>query len=87
MVLLEFLCGSGTTRKKIPVHEEDLQELANMHERVNINLALCGSLFSRYRNASMGAMTEFFAQSKELDEIVNRQLGEIEQALTQALGE
>jgi hypothetical protein len=32
-------------------------------------------------------MTEFFAQSKELDEIVNRQLGEIEQALTQALGE
>jgi len=40
--------------EEIPVHEEDLQELANMHECVNINLALCGSLFSRYRNASMG---------------------------------
>ena len=42
--------------EEIPVHEEDLQALASIHERVNMNFALCGSLFSGYRNAndSMG---------------------------------
>ena len=73
--------------EEIPVDEEDLQALAYMHERVNMNLALCGSLFSRYRNASIGATDELFAQSKQLAEIVDGQLGEIEQVLKQALAE
>jgi hypothetical protein len=74
-------------QEEIPVDEEDLQGLGDMHERVNMNLALCGSLFSRYRNASIGAMTEFLDQSKQLGEIVDGQLGGIEQTLRQALGE
>jgi hypothetical protein len=32
-------------------------------------------------------MTEFFDNSKQLDEIIDPQLGEIEQVLTETLGE
>jgi len=77
--------------EEIPVHEEDLQALASIHERVNMNFALYGSLFSGYRNAndSMGgaAMSKFIDQSKKLDETIDHQLGEIEQVLGQMLGE
>jgi hypothetical protein len=73
--------------EEIPVTEGDLQALASMHERVNMNLALWGSFFSRYRDASMGAMSECVDNSKQLDEIIDRQLEEIEQILSEALGE
>jgi hypothetical protein len=72
---------------EIPVNEEDLQALVSMHESVNMNFALCGSTFSRYRNAPMGAMTEFIDATKTLDVVIDRQLGEIEQILGAALGE
>ena len=73
--------------KEIPVNEEDLQGLASMHESVNMNFALCGSTFSRYRNAPMGAMSEFIDAAKKVDELVDLQLGEIERVLGEALGE
>jgi hypothetical protein len=73
--------------EEIPVNQEDLQELASMHESVNMIFALCGSTFSRYRNAPMGAMGEFMDAAKKVDELVDLQLGEIERVLHEALGE
>jgi hypothetical protein len=72
---------------EFPIDPEDFEGLKGMHGAINMNFALCGSTFSRYRDAPMGAMSEFLDAMKAVDKSIDLELGEIERVLGAALGE
>ena len=72
---------------EFPIDPEDFEGLKGMHGNVNMNFALCGSTFSRYRDAPMGDMSELLDVLKTLDASIDQDLDEIERILNAALGE
>jgi hypothetical protein len=52
--------------------EEDVQFLSETHYEANLTLTLAGSFFSRYKDASIGALMECVELSKVVEEKVAR---------------
>jgi hypothetical protein len=63
---------------------EEMEMLGTWRERVNMTFALTGSFYSRFKDASVGAMVEAVEPSKMLEEMFNEVRG-FEQALREVI--